>query len=103
MSAEAFEHYRLDGMFLTSLEVDALRENKPIDSDNKREQREWDEKRRRLGLTDRSSVTVQFVDVGDGEESDQGTGLVYLAWTSTTGVGRYHRRSPPARAASQAA
>ena len=50
VSAEAFEHYRLDGMFLTSLEVDALRENKPIDSDNKREQREWDEKRRRLGL-----------------------------------------------------
>ena len=50
VSAEAFEQYRLNGMFLTSLEVDALREGRAIETDNKREQREWDAKRERLGL-----------------------------------------------------
>ena len=50
VSAEAFEQYRLNGMFLTSLEVDALREGRPIDTENKREQGEWEAKRERLGL-----------------------------------------------------
>ena len=50
VSAEAFEQYRLNGMFLTSLEVDALRNNAPIATENKREQREWESKRQRLGL-----------------------------------------------------
>ena len=50
VSAEACEQYRLNGMFLTSLEVDALREGKPIETDNKREQGEWEAKRDRLGL-----------------------------------------------------
>ena len=50
VSAEAFEQYRLNGMFLTSLEVDALRDGAPIATENKREQREWEAKRGRLGL-----------------------------------------------------
>ena len=50
VSAEAFEQYRLNGMFLTSLEVEALRDGAPIATENKREQSEWAAKRQRLGL-----------------------------------------------------
>ena len=50
VSAEAFEQYRLNGVFLTSLEVESLRSGAPLASDNKREQSEWEQKRSRLGL-----------------------------------------------------
>jgi len=61
ISVEAFRDYELGSVRLTRLEVEAIRELKlstaaaatgrgEIDSDNTREQREWGEKRKRLGL-----------------------------------------------------
>lgn len=50
VAAEAFEEYRLGGVFLTKLEMDSLKSGEPIATENKREQREWEEKRARLGL-----------------------------------------------------
>jgi thymidylate synthase (FAD) len=50
MACEAFEDYRLGGMHLTRLEIDAMRSGQPLASDNKREQAEWDAKKSRLGL-----------------------------------------------------
>lgn len=50
-AAEAFVDYRLEGMFLTRLEVEAIREGKQdIDTSNKREANEWKEKRALLGI-----------------------------------------------------
>ncbi len=49
-ACEAFEDYRLLSMHLTRLEIEAVRTGQPLDTANKREQAEWDEKRRRLGL-----------------------------------------------------
>ena len=50
VSAEAFEDYRLESMHLTRLEIEAVRSGKPLATDNKREQAEWEAKRERLGL-----------------------------------------------------
>lgn len=50
ISMEAFRDYRLDGMFLTGLEVDAIRSGQPINTDNTRERSEWESKRARLGM-----------------------------------------------------
>ena len=50
VACEAFEDYRLHGMHLTRLEIESLRTGQPIRTENKREQREWDEKRTRLGV-----------------------------------------------------
>ncbi|HMN94991.1 MAG TPA: FAD-dependent thymidylate synthase [Phycisphaerales bacterium] len=50
VACEAFVDYRLDGMHLTRLEVEALRSCAPLASENQRELAEWTEKRRRLGL-----------------------------------------------------
>ncbi len=52
---EAFRDYRLNGMFMTGLEVDALNKGREtgdysLNVQNKREQSEWDAKRKRLGL-----------------------------------------------------
>lgn len=49
MACEAFEDYRLNGMHLTSLEIEALRTGAPIASTNRREIAEWEAKRARLG------------------------------------------------------
>jgi hypothetical protein len=38
-------------MHLTRLEIESMRTGTPLATQNKREQAEWDEKRRRLGLT----------------------------------------------------
>lgn len=54
MTMEAFEDYQLGAITLSRLEVDALRTDKPLDSDNKREQTEWKEKRVKLGLVPNS-------------------------------------------------
>lgn len=52
VSMEAFRDYRFDGMFLTGLEIEAIRNgSEQIRSDNRREQAEWEAKRSRLGLT----------------------------------------------------
>jgi thymidylate synthase (FAD) len=50
MACEAFEDYRLDGMHLSALEIEAIRSGAPIATENKREIAEWEAKRRRLGL-----------------------------------------------------
>lgn len=51
VTVEAFRDYELDSMRLTRLEIDAIRQGRDIDTDNKRERGEWDQKRGRLGLT----------------------------------------------------
>jgi hypothetical protein len=39
-------------MHLTRLEIEAIREGKPLATENKREKAEWEEKRTRLGLSE---------------------------------------------------
>lgn len=50
ITAEAFLDYRLDAMQLTRLEIEAIQTGKPIATDNKREQAEWEAKKAKLGL-----------------------------------------------------
>jgi thymidylate synthase (FAD) len=50
IAAEAFEDYRLSGMTLSKLEIEAIRTGQPLATTNKRESAEWDEKRAKLGL-----------------------------------------------------
>lgn len=55
VAVEAFRDYRLEGVHLTRLEVEALRRrieggSAALDTKNKRERDEWVAKRRRLGL-----------------------------------------------------
>jgi thymidylate synthase (FAD) len=51
MTIEAFRDYRLGAVFLTRLEVEALQQgDAQLAGDNKREQSEWEDKRKRLGL-----------------------------------------------------
>jgi len=49
IAAEAFVDYHLESMHLTRLEIEALKSGGPLASDNKRENAEWDEKKKRLG------------------------------------------------------
>lgn len=51
ISAQAFEDYRMESLTLSKLEIQAMRDGKAqLDTENKREQAEWEEKRIRLGL-----------------------------------------------------
>lgn len=50
MACEAFVDYRLEGMHLTRLELEAIRTGAPLATDNKREIAEWEAKRARLGM-----------------------------------------------------
>jgi thymidylate synthase (FAD) len=50
IAAEAFLDYNFESLHLSRLEVDAIRTGKPLASENKRENAEWEEKRKRLGL-----------------------------------------------------
>ena len=50
IAAEAFLDYNLGGAHLSRLEIDALRSGQPLATENKREQSEWEEKKKRLGL-----------------------------------------------------
>ena len=50
LTCEAFEDYRLNAMHLTGLEIEAMRSGQPLASENKRENSEWDAKRKQLGL-----------------------------------------------------
>jgi thymidylate synthase (FAD) len=51
ITMEAFRDYEIESVRLTRLEVEAIREGRAqIDSTNKREQAEWEAKRRGLGL-----------------------------------------------------
>jgi thymidylate synthase (FAD) len=50
IAAEAFLDYDMQGVHLTRLELESLRSGQPLASENKRENVEWEEKRKRLGL-----------------------------------------------------
>jgi thymidylate synthase (FAD) len=50
IAAEAFIDYQLEGMHLTRLEIEAMQSGKPLASENKRENAEWETKRTQLGL-----------------------------------------------------
>lgn len=50
ITMEAWRDYDLDGVHLTRLEVEALRSNQPLATENKREVAEWEAKRASLGL-----------------------------------------------------
>ena len=50
IAAQAFLDYNLHSIRLSRLEIEALRTGQTLASDNKREQAEWEEKKRRLGL-----------------------------------------------------
>ena len=49
IAAEAFLDYNLGAVHLSRLEAEALRTGQPLKSDNKRENAEWEEKKKRLG------------------------------------------------------
>lgn len=50
IAAEAFMDYDFESMHLSRLEIDAIKSGKPLATENKREQAEWDAKKGRLGL-----------------------------------------------------
>ena len=50
IAAEAFLDYNLGSIHLTRLEIEAIRSGKPLDTQNKRETEEWEEKKKNLGL-----------------------------------------------------
>ena len=50
IAAEAFLDYNLGALHLSRLEAEALRTGHPLKSENKRENAEWEEKKKRLGL-----------------------------------------------------
>jgi thymidylate synthase (FAD) len=50
IAAEAFEDYNLGSMHLTRLEIEAIKAGQPINTVNKREAAEWEEKKKRLGM-----------------------------------------------------
>jgi thymidylate synthase (FAD) len=50
IAAEAFLDYNFGAVHLSRLEVDALRSGAALASDNKRENAEWEEKKKRLGM-----------------------------------------------------
>ncbi len=50
VTAEAFLDYVYEGVRLTRLELESLKTGEPLKTDNKREQAEWDAKRKELGL-----------------------------------------------------
>jgi thymidylate synthase (FAD) len=50
IAAEAFIDYNLQALHLTRLEIEAIRSGRPLQSENKRENAEWEEKKKGLGL-----------------------------------------------------
>ncbi|MDP9175488.1 MAG: FAD-dependent thymidylate synthase [Planctomycetota bacterium] len=51
IAAEAFLDYQLGGAHLTRLEIEAIKSGKPLASENKREQAEWETKKQAMGLS----------------------------------------------------
>ena len=51
IAAEAFLDYNLGALHLSRIEAEALRSGQPLASDNTRENAEWEEKKKRLGLS----------------------------------------------------
>jgi thymidylate synthase (FAD) len=50
IAAEAFLDYNFEAMHLTRLEIEAIKTGQPINTANKREAAEWEEKKKRLGM-----------------------------------------------------
>ena len=50
VAAEAFLDYNFHSVRLSRLEIEALRTHQPLATDNKRENAEWEEKKKRLGI-----------------------------------------------------
>jgi len=50
VAAEAFLDYNFGAMHLTRLEIEAIKSGEPLASQNKRENAEWEEKKKRLGM-----------------------------------------------------
>src|SRR5690606_27426931 len=50
VAAEAFIDYNFEAMHLTRLEVEAIRNGQPLNTTNKRETAEWEQKKAQLGL-----------------------------------------------------
>ena len=50
VAAEAFMDYHVESVRLSRLEIEALRSGKPLDTANKREAAEWEEKKKKMGL-----------------------------------------------------
>jgi len=50
IAAEAFLDYQLGSVHLSRLEAEAIKTGGPLKSDNKRENAEWDQKRKELGI-----------------------------------------------------
>jgi thymidylate synthase (FAD) len=50
IAAQAFKDYNVEAMHLTRLEIEAIRAGQPLNTTNKRETAEWEEKKKRLGL-----------------------------------------------------
>jgi thymidylate synthase (FAD) len=50
VAAEAFLDYNFGAVHLTRLEAEAIKTGKPLQSENKRENAEWEEKKKRLGM-----------------------------------------------------
>lgn len=50
VTCEAFMDYRYESMHLTRLEIEAIRTGQPLATENKRENSEWEAKKKRLGL-----------------------------------------------------
>lgn len=50
IAAEAFMDYNFGAMHLSRLEVEAIKSGKPLATENKRENAEWEEKKKKLGL-----------------------------------------------------
>ena len=50
IAAEAFMDYNFGSLHLSRLEIDAIKAGKPLATENKRENAEWEEKKKKLGL-----------------------------------------------------
>lgn len=57
LCCEAFEDYQLNAMTLSAQEVEALRTGESLKSANKRENAEWEEKRKKLGTLNANSAS----------------------------------------------
>ena len=50
IAAEAFLDYNFESLRLTRLEIEAIKSGQPLKTENKRENAEWEEKKKQLGL-----------------------------------------------------
>lgn len=86
VASEAFLDYYYGAVSLTRLEIEALRTNQPLKSNNKREISEWEEKKKKLGLVATDDVTAKTAAIsleekpmanGNGVASVNGNGVAH--------------------------